>query len=86
MNSKHSPPGGPPTVKTEPAYAFPFSVLPEKYQPQVVPGLTKREYFAAAALQAVLANPNEIAFDKVSEVAVFYADQMIEELSKEKKD
>ncbi len=46
-------------------------------------GLTKRELFAAMALQGLLANPatdgerDEIAFD-----AVMYADELISELNK----
>lgn len=70
-------------VKTDPAYAFPFSVLPEKYQPQVVPGLTKREYFAACALQGLLANPIEMSHTKVSDTAVYYANQLIKVLEGE---
>jgi len=42
-------------------------------------GLTKREYFAAMALQGLLANPN---ISVVTSDAVIYADRLIEELNK----
>jgi hypothetical protein len=46
-------------------------------------GLTKREYFAAMALQGLLANnSNNYAYCVIS--AVEYADGLIEELSKTK--
>lgn len=49
-------------------------------------GLTKREYFAAFALQGILANANAIAeLEYWSKFAVKYADALVEELNKEKK-
>jgi hypothetical protein len=46
-------------------------------------GLTKREYFAAMALQALVTkNNNEYDYCVIS--AVKYADELIEELSKTK--
>ena len=54
------------------------------------PGLTKREYFAAMALQGILSNEelrykirqdNELSGD----VATKFADQLIEQLNKESK-
>lgn len=53
-------------------------------------GLTKREYFAAAALQGLLANPDlEIASSEASDVfsyfaklAVVYSDRLMRELNK----
>lgn len=55
-------------------FAFPFSVLPDKYQPMLVTGLTKREYFAACAITAGYQAPD----------AVKLADELLEELKKEK--
>jgi hypothetical protein len=45
-------------------------------------GLTKREYFAAMALQGLLANNNNYKYSVIS--AVEFADDLIEELSKTK--
>ncbi len=46
-------------------------------------GLTKREYFAAIALQGLLANDSALITSKVID-AVKAADALIEELSKKK--
>lgn len=48
-------------------------------------GLTKRELFAAMALQGLLANPARVggSFSEVSEVAVRQADVLLEALSDE---
>lgn len=45
-------------------------------------GLTKREYFAALAMQGILASDDTITFDQVTECAVKHADKLIEELNK----
>jgi hypothetical protein len=45
-------------------------------------GLTKREYFAAMAMQGVLASPFE--YDDVAKAALNFADNLIKELNKEK--
>ncbi len=48
-------------------------------------GLTKREYFAAMAMQGILAHPNtpsEVSFRDVTLQAVTMADVLIEELNK----
>jgi hypothetical protein len=45
-------------------------------------GLTKREYFAAMALQGLLSNNNNYMYSVKS--AVEFADDLIEELSKTK--
>jgi hypothetical protein len=51
--------------------------------PQVLHlGLTKREYFAAMALQGLLSNNNNYVYSVIS--AVEFADDLIEELSKTK--
>jgi hypothetical protein len=44
----------------------------------VTHGLTKREYFAAMAMQGLLANPN---ISCVTSDAVLYADKLIEALN-----
>jgi hypothetical protein len=46
-------------------------------------GLTKREYFAAMALQGLLAFPNgHTQFEDIAKGAVIAADQLIIELNK----
>jgi len=58
---------------------------------EFAPGLTKREYFAAMAMQGLVevSNPEYEDAQKnirgVSEMAVKYADALIEELNKEEK-
>ena len=46
-------------------------------------GLTKREAFAMAAMQA-MANDNNLSFEIVAGYAVQYADALLAELAKEK--
>lgn len=51
-------------------------------------GLTKREYFAAMAMQGFCANAESYVnceFDEVAEMSLFQADALIEELNKESK-
>lgn len=48
--------------------------------PQTKWGLTKREYFAAMAMQGLLSDPN-IKFN-IEEISVKFADKLIEELNK----
>lgn len=51
-------------------------------------GLTKREYFAAAALQGFLADPASADFDtreELTDSVVMYAEALIESLNKETK-
>ena len=48
---------------------------------ETVGGLTKREYFAAKAMQGLLANGEEFS-SNVAGSAVWYADQLIKELEK----
>lgn len=49
-------------------------------------GLTKREYFAAMALQGIISNKDglDIKIERIVESAVDTADALIEELSKTK--
>lgn len=49
-------------------------------------GLTKREYFAAMALQGILSNAatnNDVETSHIVEDACLFADALIEELNKE---
>ena len=70
--------------------AFP---VPENF---AEPGLTKREYFAAMAMQGIAAHPNNAIIDAVAEqegvrasdamarLAVLYADALLRALEKER--
>ncbi len=46
-------------------------------------GLTKREYFAAMAMQGMIAS-GKINIDHIPNLSVFYSDALIEALNKEK--
>jgi hypothetical protein len=46
-------------------------------------GLTKREFFAAKAMQGLLADPDLTKFKEITYWAVQCADDLLEELSKE---
>jgi hypothetical protein len=48
---------------------------------QLQSGLTKREYFAALALQGMLATPSDLTTQECAEIAVRAADQLIAELN-----
>jgi hypothetical protein len=68
-------------------YAFPNTIdesVPN--QPSItIGGLTKREYFAALAMQGILANdstPKDVTFQEVCYRAAMQADALIEELNK----
>lgn len=60
-----------------------FPVIAENYI--IDGGLTKREYFAAMALQGLLANDSGLITSKARD-AVKAADALIEELNKTKQD
>jgi hypothetical protein len=69
------------TNGNEPAFGHGFS---NEYGDHEVPGLTKREYFAAMAMQGMLANPEiEDSFKTISSSAVDVADYIIEALNKQ---
>jgi len=58
-----------------------------RWEPHVQHGLTKREYFAAMALQGLLAEGNKHKSNiiaEIAEIAVEAADLIIEELNKTK--
>jgi hypothetical protein len=44
-------------------------------------GLTKREYFAAMAMQALITNPPSVTKEERSKNAVLYADALIKALN-----
>jgi hypothetical protein len=58
--------------------AFP-QIIDHKEGTILIKGLSKREYFAAMAMQGLLANPN---ISVVTSDAVLYADKLIAELNK----
>lgn len=64
--------------------AFPIEISYEDYEvPELhthEPGLTKREYFAALAMQGLLSNP--VVMGNLAEMAVEHADALINELNK----
>ena len=66
------------TKANEPAYP--------NIQVPSLEGLTKREYFAAMALQGIIANKDglDIKIERIVESAVDTADALIEELNKTK--
>ncbi len=45
-------------------------------------GLTKREYFAAMAMQGLIASNDKINFDEAADFAVEHADELIARLNK----
>ena len=61
-----------------------FPVIAENYI--IDGGLTKREYFAAKAMQGIIANKDglDIKIERIVESAVDTADALIEELNKTK--
>ena len=65
--------------------AYPSHFLPEQYNPEF--GLTKRELFAAMAMQGVMADPNTtLPFSRAAYLAVQAADALIEALDDDKDD
>lgn len=67
--------------------AFPVTISIDgnwdKEPPKHLNGLTKREYFAGLAMQGLCADPNpELKPKVVAEMAVRYADALINELNK----
>lgn len=73
-----------PTIETEMYY----DNVSDQHYPRVFSsgGLTKRERFAMAALQGMLADHTcDAEPDEFAEIAVNYADALIAELNKEKR-
>lgn len=67
-------------MKTDPNTPA-FACSDEKY---LQPGLTKREYFAAMAMQGLLSNARlgDTCIKQYAKDAVLHADNLIEELNK----
>lgn len=59
-----------------------FPVSPSDYSAKH--GLTKREYFAAMAMQGILTNEGRGDTSAVIRVAMWHADELIEKLNKTK--
>lgn len=64
--------------------AYPFRLDPQDSVYEENYGLTKREYFAAMALQGLMANrtPDIDLCTSVADFAVYHADALIEALNK----
>lgn len=76
------------------AFSTPTIYGPDEDRPSMIaryedgePGLTKREHFAAMAMQGLLANPDRDVMDygNYSNDAVMHADALIDALNKEAK-
>ena len=74
------------TNPNEPAFSKPAFYHPDGGLDSPNTGLTKREYFAAMAMQGALANKSahERTIEMITESAVKLADALIEELNKKK--
>ncbi len=71
-------------IKTNPVHdAFPVTSYYDDQPVECSNGLTKREYFAALALQGLLANP-ACWEDRAPMIAVLCADRLIEALNGDK--
>ncbi|MTJ56016.1 hypothetical protein FJR38_26880 [Anabaena sp. UHCC 0253] len=68
------------TEKDDPV--FPEDNYYDEHRIGQVLGLTKREYFAAMALQGIMANAEFMHFE-AAKMAVKKADELIEELNKQ---
>jgi hypothetical protein len=74
------------TNPNEPAFSKPAFYHPDGGLDSPNTGLTKREYFAAKAMQGIIANKDglDIKIERIVESAVDIADALIEELNKTK--
>jgi hypothetical protein len=61
--------------------AFPLSLGNQNLMPDFG-GLTKREWLAGMAMQAVLSNPIDLRPEQVVSFSISYADQLLAELAK----
>jgi hypothetical protein len=66
------------TEPNEPSTGFGYSAPYPSYYKN---GLTKREYFAALAMQGILSGKVQIDSNLVGDYAVEYADQLIKSLN-----
>jgi hypothetical protein len=65
--------------------AFPGQFPPINIPIQIKPGLTKREYFAAMAMQGIMGNPNTeplepVHFKNIAEDSIRIADELLKQL------
>lgn len=67
-------------MKTRPDDLISAVVSPEH---ELHEGLSKREYFGAAALTGMLARGDDSHYSTIAEHAILYADKLIEELNRE---
>lgn len=66
-------------------YAFPHALGDITTYQHIDCGLTKREYFAAIAMQGLVTYV-DLSVEKTAEISVRQADALINELNKDKKD
>lgn len=71
------------TLPNEQAFPIPGSHTVKHGSAPTVYGLTKREYFAAMAMQGLIAS-GKVSIDHVADISVFYADSLIKSLNKPK--
>lgn len=71
------------TMPNEPAFSKAAFYHPDGGCDSPNKGLTKREYFAAMALQGLLANPSECPLSGYANDAVNAADELIKRLNQE---
>jgi hypothetical protein len=59
--------------------AFPLLPDPENYRTATEPGLTKREHFAAMAMQGILSNLDlgKLPLDEIADMAADHADFLL---------
>jgi hypothetical protein len=68
------------TMINESAFPIPNDDRPGSYEAQ--PGMALRDYFAAKAMQGLLANDSDPLFERVAEWAYDIADEMLKERNK----
>lgn len=66
----------------DPAYSSPSFVSPQGDIAWGAPGLTKRELFAAMALQGRLSSGGWESVEEVAKDSVFFADALLKELAR----
>ena len=69
------------TKANDPVFSTEKKVTSEGVYDNPPKGLTKREYFAAMAMQGLLANRGAGDFEAVCHIAVYHADELIRQLN-----
>lgn len=69
------------TKPNDPVFSTEKKVTSEGVYDNPPKGLTKREYFAAMALQGILANEGTGNCDTVCRTAIYHADELIRQLN-----